>query len=566
MPPSRNSTLRTERTHEENQERAYIAASHRTDRSLEARMESARRASEIHKQRTGKHYKISEESVLAGEVYMDDDEELPAPYYQLDQLLRPDAPNYDEFRRRLIDYLSVNAGMRRELSSAIEAAIAQKGGPAQEGSGIEQGSRVQRSPFSPTVFAPPYQGPASFSTSESSSTPTQSTTVANSHSQVNMQQFQTPISVHGTQFYMGPVGLGTLPPHYYQGTHLARRQTAPTIRIPQQAPSPVGAPNPYSAVLSAEQYQALSASLSSRRPSTNTVDMTGSPMSDVSMTSFRTGANPTTPSASCGSPEPLSVRKMSIPCKIPESPLRKTTFSPHLPQQQRHQQQIAIDPPNTKTATLVTQDVNKTVASTAGETNKSIPPSPAVKRRASAELTADEPSVKSVRADGSPITTTSCSPTQEQSAPQTSLSDSDFGILDFSLPQNTRDILYGSGMYFPGNAALSFGGNDLEGKQNSTPGTVSTPFYTGQTPGSTNGPIYNFTSPEMDLTGSIIDQTLNSNMPLTFNMDFSKYNDNSDSIGNIEEMWQECFLQKGIHTHTANTGDTTASPANDNDS
>ncbi|RUO95440.1 hypothetical protein BC936DRAFT_144017 [Jimgerdemannia flammicorona] len=38
----------------ENQERAYIAASHRTDRNIEARMESARKASEIHKRRTGK--------------------------------------------------------------------------------------------------------------------------------------------------------------------------------------------------------------------------------------------------------------------------------------------------------------------------------------------------------------------------------------------------------------------------------------------------------------------------------------------------------------------------------
>ncbi|CAG8557368.1 276_t:CDS:2 [Ambispora gerdemannii] len=58
-----------ERTHEENQERAFIAASHRGDRSLEARMESARKASEVHKKRTGKALKITEEDVRNEEMY-----------------------------------------------------------------------------------------------------------------------------------------------------------------------------------------------------------------------------------------------------------------------------------------------------------------------------------------------------------------------------------------------------------------------------------------------------------------------------------------------------------------
>ncbi|OAA73319.1 hypothetical protein ISF_00220 [Cordyceps fumosorosea ARSEF 2679] len=71
---------KTERTHEENQERAYIAASRRTDRSLEARVQSARMASDIHKKRTGKSFRITEEIVLAEEMYEEEDDILPRSY------------------------------------------------------------------------------------------------------------------------------------------------------------------------------------------------------------------------------------------------------------------------------------------------------------------------------------------------------------------------------------------------------------------------------------------------------------------------------------------------------
>src|ERR1700712_3878221 len=52
---------------------AYIAASRRSDRSLEARMESARRASEIHKRRCGRSFRITEEAVLNEEMYEEED-------------------------------------------------------------------------------------------------------------------------------------------------------------------------------------------------------------------------------------------------------------------------------------------------------------------------------------------------------------------------------------------------------------------------------------------------------------------------------------------------------------
>jgi len=75
---SRGST----RTHGENQERAYIAASRRTDRSMEARMESARRASDLHQKRTGKRLRITEKIVQMEEMYEEED------------------PNYEERARR----------------------------------------------------------------------------------------------------------------------------------------------------------------------------------------------------------------------------------------------------------------------------------------------------------------------------------------------------------------------------------------------------------------------------------------------------------------------------------
>lgn len=61
--------------------RAYIAASRRSDRSLEARLESARRASEIHKRRTGKALRVTEADVLNEEMYEEEDD-LPTslPY------------------------------------------------------------------------------------------------------------------------------------------------------------------------------------------------------------------------------------------------------------------------------------------------------------------------------------------------------------------------------------------------------------------------------------------------------------------------------------------------------
>ncbi|KAI5455792.1 hypothetical protein BGZ63DRAFT_429656 [Mariannaea sp. PMI_226] len=76
---------------EENQERAYIAASRRTDRSLEARVQSAQMASKIHEKRTGKALRISEAIVMGEDMYEDEDQDFPRSYPSAETKMRADA-------------------------------------------------------------------------------------------------------------------------------------------------------------------------------------------------------------------------------------------------------------------------------------------------------------------------------------------------------------------------------------------------------------------------------------------------------------------------------------------
>ncbi|KAG9242361.1 hypothetical protein BJ878DRAFT_175853 [Calycina marina] len=113
MPPAK--AVKTERTHEENQERAYIAASRRSDRSLEARVESARRASEIHKRRTGRSLRVTEQDVINEEMYEEEDDDLPMQYRRLAAYL---TTNNADFNRRLNDYLTSHVAMRSALANS----------------------------------------------------------------------------------------------------------------------------------------------------------------------------------------------------------------------------------------------------------------------------------------------------------------------------------------------------------------------------------------------------------------------------------------------------------------
>ncbi|GAB7356160.1 hypothetical protein MBLNU459_g6752t1 [Dothideomycetes sp. NU459] len=125
MPPMRTmpaaKPVKTERTHEENQERAYIAASRRSDRSLEARVESARRASEIHKRRTGRSLRVTEQDVVNEEMYEEEDDDLPMQYRRLTAHLQTTNVDFD---RRLAAYLTNHVAMRTALGQAVSDSYA----------------------------------------------------------------------------------------------------------------------------------------------------------------------------------------------------------------------------------------------------------------------------------------------------------------------------------------------------------------------------------------------------------------------------------------------------------
>ncbi|KAK4124618.1 hypothetical protein N657DRAFT_571628 [Parathielavia appendiculata] len=66
---------KTHRTHEENQERAYIAASRRADRDIEHRIRSAMKASECRRKRTGRGLKITRQAVMGDEQYESEEDD-----------------------------------------------------------------------------------------------------------------------------------------------------------------------------------------------------------------------------------------------------------------------------------------------------------------------------------------------------------------------------------------------------------------------------------------------------------------------------------------------------------
>lgn len=127
QPPQRTipatKALKTERTHEENQERGHIAASRRRDRSLEARVESARRASEIHKRRTGRSLRVTEQDVVNEGKYEEKDDDLPMQYRRLTAHLETGSA---DFNRRLSAFLTNHVAMRSDLDQAISNSYAQQ--------------------------------------------------------------------------------------------------------------------------------------------------------------------------------------------------------------------------------------------------------------------------------------------------------------------------------------------------------------------------------------------------------------------------------------------------------
>ncbi|KAM0719913.1 hypothetical protein Q7P37_004048 [Cladosporium fusiforme] len=121
MPPVRREAsskqFQYERSHEENQERAYIAASRRSDRSLEARVESARRASDLHKKRTGRALQVTEAAVVNEEMY-EEIIDLPSRQSLLHSHYEAEHANFD---RRLLAYIGTQVATRNMLGQAISS-------------------------------------------------------------------------------------------------------------------------------------------------------------------------------------------------------------------------------------------------------------------------------------------------------------------------------------------------------------------------------------------------------------------------------------------------------------
>jgi hypothetical protein len=96
--------------------RAYIAASRRSDRSIEARLESAKRASEVHKKRTGRALRVTQEDVENEEMYEEEDGDLQMNFRNLAAQWYANSP---EFNRKLHAYLASQSAMQQNLPNSF---------------------------------------------------------------------------------------------------------------------------------------------------------------------------------------------------------------------------------------------------------------------------------------------------------------------------------------------------------------------------------------------------------------------------------------------------------------
>lgn len=166
---------KTERSHEENQERAYIAASRRADRSLEARVQSAKMASDIHRKRTGRGLKVSEEIVLREEMYEEVEDDMPRPYRYLASHLQTSST---ELNNRVSAYIASQTAMAtmakyNEINKMFSEAFPQAANYSQPTQNSHYMSPVMnRRPSSPSLAgsaAPPASRHLSISTQSHSS-------------------------------------------------------------------------------------------------------------------------------------------------------------------------------------------------------------------------------------------------------------------------------------------------------------------------------------------------------------------------------------------------------------
>ena len=133
---------------------AYIAASRRSDRSLEARIESARRASEIHKKRTGRALRVTEQDVINEEMYEEEDDDLPTQYQRLNAHLHTSSVI---FNKKLHDYIATQHGVRNMFMSQYANQNSAFGGGGTYGNQLAQQNNAafgQNNWLNPTMVPP----------------------------------------------------------------------------------------------------------------------------------------------------------------------------------------------------------------------------------------------------------------------------------------------------------------------------------------------------------------------------------------------------------------------------
>lgn len=122
---------------------AFVAASRRKDRSLDARLESAHRASGLHKDRTGKALRITKEIVESEAMYEEVDE-----HYEEKRTRIQEAQNSQvdlQFRRKLMALSSANfnarqaQGLNAPANSNREMALDMSNVPPALSPGMQQG-------------------------------------------------------------------------------------------------------------------------------------------------------------------------------------------------------------------------------------------------------------------------------------------------------------------------------------------------------------------------------------------------------------------------------------------
>ena len=86
---------------------------------MEARIESARRASEIHKKRTGRALRVTEQDVINEEMYEEEDDDLPTQYQRLNAHLHTTSVM---FNKKLHDYIATQHGVRNMFMSQYQNA------------------------------------------------------------------------------------------------------------------------------------------------------------------------------------------------------------------------------------------------------------------------------------------------------------------------------------------------------------------------------------------------------------------------------------------------------------